>query len=384
MAFKLTSGLVVLATMFAASTALPISLRDFDDFEAMDLEARQDALSCHPVDVNQIKSLPAWGKIEQYAKDTWGDGGWNIVTNPSDVISRPAPASVREDVQGEHSVHCACPDRHNIEGQSTGTTSEISFTTKRGSTQTSTWTVTRSSTLTTAVKFTLSVGIPTIGTGTAETSMSTEVKNERSSAFTGTVNNEESVLMKFSNAPGKQCKVELLTQTCTAKASGRVPVIADGFVWFNYKDKRAPKADPNGSKHYKYAASINRILSEAERTTFIEFQGPVNSKSSSTYKTDCVDIGKPLPIKAAANSSKATAVKAGSKPTTGKEPAPASKPATGKKPATKPTTTTKKPATKTTPAKKPAKNATPLRSLRRRKLRSLPRRPQRRRSEGNE
>jgi hypothetical protein len=43
--------------------------------------------------------------------------------------------------------------------------------------------------------------------------------------------------MKFSNAPGKQCKVELLTQTCTAKASGRVPVIADGFVWFNYKDK---------------------------------------------------------------------------------------------------------------------------------------------------
>jgi hypothetical protein len=107
----------------------------------------------------------------------------------------------------------------------------------------------------------------------------------------------------------------------------------------------------------KDAASINRILSEAERTTFIEFQGPVNSKSSSTYKTDCVDIGKPLPIKSAATSSKATAVKAGSKPTTGKKPAPASKPATGKKPATKPTTT-KKPATKTTPAKKPAKNAT--------------------------
>ena len=42
--------------MFAASTALPIVLRDFDDFEALDLEARQDALSCYPVDVNQIKS----------------------------------------------------------------------------------------------------------------------------------------------------------------------------------------------------------------------------------------------------------------------------------------------------------------------------------------
>lgn len=77
-------------------------------------------------------------------------------------------------------------------------------------------------------------------------------------------------MMKFSNEPGKQCKVDLLTETCTAKASGRAPVVADGFVWFNYKDKvsyvhsmslshgtshkspqRAPKNDPNGSKHYK-------------------------------------------------------------------------------------------------------------------------------------
>jgi hypothetical protein len=29
--------------------------------------------------------VPGWAKLEQYAKDTWGDGGWNIVTNPSDV-----------------------------------------------------------------------------------------------------------------------------------------------------------------------------------------------------------------------------------------------------------------------------------------------------------
>jgi hypothetical protein len=30
-------------------------------------------------------SVPGWAKLEQYAKDTWGDGSWNIVTNPSDV-----------------------------------------------------------------------------------------------------------------------------------------------------------------------------------------------------------------------------------------------------------------------------------------------------------
>ncbi|TEB37006.1 hypothetical protein FA13DRAFT_1093267 [Coprinellus micaceus] len=379
MAFKLTSGLIVLATMFAASTALPIVLRDFNDLEAMDLEARQDALSCYPVDVNQIKSLPAWGKIEQYARDTWGNGGWNIVTNPSEYPDRALQVCVKTskvNTQFTEKPQCVS-DRHNIEGQSTGATSEITFTTKRGSSQTSTWTVTRSSTIASSVKFTLSVGIPTIGTGGAETSISTEIRNERSSAFTGTVNNEESVMMKFSNEPGKQCKVDLLTETCTAKASGRVPVIADGFVWFNYKDKRAPKNDPNGSKHYKYAASINGILSEDERTTFIEFQGPVNSKSSSTYKTNCVDIGQPLPIKAATPaestaskstaSASGTAVKIGSKPTTGKKPAAASKPATGKKPATKSTPTksatksssTKNPATKATPAKKPAAKSAP-------------------------
>lgn len=43
--------------------------------------------------------------------------------------------------------------------------------------------------------------------------------------------------MKFSNEAGKQCIVGLETQTCSATASGRVPVIMDGFVWFNYKDK---------------------------------------------------------------------------------------------------------------------------------------------------
>jgi hypothetical protein len=32
-----------------------------------------------------MNSVPGWAKLEQYAKDTWGDGGWNIVTNPSDV-----------------------------------------------------------------------------------------------------------------------------------------------------------------------------------------------------------------------------------------------------------------------------------------------------------
>jgi len=31
--------------------------------------------------------VPGWAKLEQYAKDTWGDGGWNIVTNPPEVRS---------------------------------------------------------------------------------------------------------------------------------------------------------------------------------------------------------------------------------------------------------------------------------------------------------
>ena len=137
---------------------------------------------------------------------------------------------------------------------------------------------------------------------------------------------------------------------------------------------------PNSNVVQTDAANINRILSEAERTTFIEFQGPVNSKASSTYKTNCVDIGQPLPIKAAPAGSTAskgtastagTAVKTGSKPTTGKKPAPATatktatgkKPATtksntGKKPATKKATPTKKTATKATPAKKPAATST--------------------------
>ena len=55
--------------------------------------------------------------------------------------------------------------------------------------------------------------------------------------------------MKFSNKAGDQCKMELVTQMCTATAKGRAPVVASGFVWFNYEDKRAPKS--GGDAHYK-------------------------------------------------------------------------------------------------------------------------------------
>ncbi|KAJ3495655.1 hypothetical protein NMY22_g19909 [Coprinellus aureogranulatus] len=87
MAFKSISTFVMLATVIASaslSSAIPITLLDFES-EAFDLDARAGALSCYPVDVKQIKALPAWKKIEKYAEDNWGKGGVNIVTNPDDV-----------------------------------------------------------------------------------------------------------------------------------------------------------------------------------------------------------------------------------------------------------------------------------------------------------
>ena len=176
--------------------------------------------------------------------------------------------------------------------------------------------------------------------------------------------------MTFSNKAGDQCKMELVTQMCTATAKGRAPVVASGFVWFNYEDKRAPKS--GGDAHYKCEISlsltespltpspladsinIDSILSEDERTSFIEFQGPMNSKSSTTYNTNCSKDKGPAkkPAVKKPNAPK-TPVPGKGKPAPGK---PAPKPAPGK-PAPKPKPAPKKPTPKPKPAPKPSRPA---------------------------
>lgn len=284
----------ILAVLFASislTSALPIS---FDDFAALE---ERDGLSCYPLDVDQMKKLPGWGKLEQYAKDTYGEGGVNIVTNPSEYSDRPANACVNvAKVQVQWSGKPQCTESTtDINGKATGTSADISFSQKTGSEQSASWTVTRSSEICSSVSFNVGVELPGLVSAGVSLSASTTIKNERSSSFTTATNDMKETTVSYKNDSGKQCHMALKTKTCTASASGKVPVVASGYVWFNYDDKRAPKNDPNGSAHYKYSIPIDSVLSEAERTSFVEFQGPVNGVNKALYDVNCKKMAKAKP-----------------------------------------------------------------------------------------
>ncbi|KAF6756952.1 hypothetical protein DFP72DRAFT_1066327 [Ephemerocybe angulata] len=262
------------------------------------LTARQVGVSCSPLGAAELQKLAAWPKIIQYALSLYGSGGVNIVTNPADVClhlihlteDRRTDAWRRLTVSrspGQYAPQCSTAS-NEIHGTIDGTTGKVTFQ-STGTSQTSSWTVTRTSSLTTGVSFTVSIGIPRLGLG-AEigTYVESTITDERSTTFSTTFNNMQSTSLEFDQSAGQACKATIETLACVASGSGKVPIVMSGFVWFNYEDRRAPLADPNGDQHYKYSIPIDSVLTEEERTTFIEFQGPTHADTTSTqYAADC-------------------------------------------------------------------------------------------------
>ncbi|RXW20472.1 hypothetical protein EST38_g5383 [Candolleomyces aberdarensis] len=101
----------------------------------------------------------------------------------------------------------------------------------------------------------------------------------------------QEITVTYENKDGDQCKLEIDTQTCRATGKGVVPVVASGFVWFYYPSPRASKNNPGGSKHYHWALQLSSVLTEAERTSMIEFQGPLNAVSKTAHALNCTPLG---------------------------------------------------------------------------------------------
>ncbi|KAJ2923289.1 hypothetical protein H1R20_g13805, partial [Candolleomyces eurysporus] len=345
-------SLSVLLMSTTMSNSMPIHIQWEELFE-------RQVSNCYPLSLDQAKQLPGWGKLEQYAKDTWGEGGWNIVTNPEDFRDRPANACIevaRVPLQWSQQPQCS-KSTAEIQGKSVGATTKVAFDIEQGTEAKTSLSVTRSSSITTSVSFNVGFSLPGGLDAGVDTSFSTTLTNEQSKTTENTSGKISKQHYEFDNEDGKQCKMTVETSDCAATAVGRVPVVAKGFVWFNYEDRRAPKADPNGGEHYKYSASIEEVLNEAERTSWIEVQGPVNTVTKANYETNCVKAGagkKAAPKKKGGEKEK----EGGKKPSSGasappKKGAPNAEPKgkDPKKPGAK-APATKPPAVKPKPARK--------------------------------
>ncbi|PBK64080.1 hypothetical protein ARMSODRAFT_1088217 [Armillaria solidipes] len=252
------------------------------------LLSMRSAGQCVNLTADEAKSLHGWDTVEKYANDNWGDGSRNIVTNPTDYPGSSAQVCISGDpVKVELDGDPQCQDRtvDNVSGTA-GTDGSVTLQVQQGSNMTSEYTVTTVSTLGISNTFSVSLGIPLLDDVAEasvgdETTVSSEVTNEQTKSFAATYSDVATITREIDTEDGKTCSVDLTVHSCTAKSKGQIRYVATGWVWFNYNDKT--------KGHYKWAADISDILSEDDRSSFAEIQGPIASDTHSSSNATCVD-----------------------------------------------------------------------------------------------
>ncbi|RXW20471.1 hypothetical protein EST38_g5382 [Candolleomyces aberdarensis] len=152
------SQLVLLATLLI-STSTSVTAMPIDTVDMVELEERQ-GVSCYPMQLEQLKKrtdylvasdsssfsmllVPAWNKVVEYARDTWGEGGGPTL-NPPEYADRGADACMDEPrIKIEWAQQPSCSSIKTLgEGMTKGADATISFVQKTGSEQSGSWTVT--------------------------------------------------------------------------------------------------------------------------------------------------------------------------------------------------------------------------------------------------
>ncbi|KAJ3518179.1 hypothetical protein NLJ89_g15 [Agrocybe chaxingu] len=226
------------------------------EVEYESLQARAGS-SCTALSVDEAMKLPGWGKIEQYAKDKYG-----------------TPTCI--------------DDNATIAGKMVGTSGSVKLTFQQGYSNSGTWSVSKSSALAQAVTFSAELSLPELGKAGGSSTTTATFTNTISSGFTTTVNNQATQEMSMNAPAGKFCCGTMKSRSCNVNGQGRVRLIASGFIWFNYKDKRAPVNDRNGAKHYKYGINIlNALKNKDDRSSWLDFTGSMKASSKSDYAASC-------------------------------------------------------------------------------------------------
>ncbi|KAF8963220.1 hypothetical protein BDZ97DRAFT_1919899 [Flammula alnicola] len=250
---------------------------------------RRGASSCTSLSIDQVKALPAFSKIQQYATNTFGSGSVNIVTNPSDFPDRGALACVdtSSPVAVSTSGNLQCSSSSTVTGVASGagTNTTATQSVQVTTTNSGSWTVTQSSSIGATAEFNVGFSIPDLFDVGASLSTTTTFTNEQSQGFSTQTSVSSSSTVNITPADGKTCNIVGNLTTCNVQGTGSINMLASGFVWFNYDDSRPLVSDPNGGSHFKF--QIESVLSNDERSSKVAFQGSMSGQTTADFKTKC-------------------------------------------------------------------------------------------------
>jgi len=257
-------------------------------FETPELVRRGPTASpCSRLDLDDAESLPGWPKLLQYARSTWGEGDWTIEINPPGYKDKPATMCVANPVKVTATGPSNCTEqRKDIPPVTKGGTQ---VRVDEGYTNTGVWNITNVTTAAHAEFFSGQFQMPNI-TKLHFKSITTVGKciNAPYNSFSTVASNVTYKNNELTQVNDKTCIGTILEQQCITPAQGRIQLFATGYVWFNYKTRRAPLANPKGGKHKKYTVKIEDVLKNVtDRSTWIDFTGYMNTTWRYDYFDEC-------------------------------------------------------------------------------------------------
>ncbi|KAJ6559414.1 hypothetical protein DFH09DRAFT_1161565 [Mycena vulgaris] len=236
------------------------------------------APKCTSLGPQEIKSLPAWPKIEAYARSRWGGGSYNLYTNNG---GPPATSCVPETIIQVYTT--GSPVCNTATGTSNGTfvgrggTITLAFTSGYSSTED--FSVTKTATLSVGYTASMSVGIPGVGEAGVSLTVAAEFSNSLTRGFSTTTNSEASHTLTTNAEAGDTCFLQYTAQTCHQPSRGSVPFTAKGWAVFGFNDRT--------QGHYYWYVNMEAVSTEAERSSYVDFTGSIHGRTSGSFTSVC-------------------------------------------------------------------------------------------------
>jgi len=244
------------------------------------------ARRCSILDEDDVRSLSGWPKLEKYLSDTYGQGNFTVKINPSNYKDKRATMCIVDplpiDPSGQHNCTSG---RVQIPPERNSKIVDVQF----GYKNVGYWNITRVSSAAHAELFLGHFKVPEMrfmrlnsikGIG--------EFVNAPSNSFTTVASNMTYMQTEVTSVNNQKCVATIQQQVCRIPSSGRIQLVATGYLWITFETARAPVGNPHGGKHRRYTVKIEDVLKDVQdRSVWTDYQGVMIATTRTDYFSEC-------------------------------------------------------------------------------------------------
>jgi len=248
----------------------------------------KSARPCSTLDEDDVRSLIGWPKLEKYISDTWAESDFALKINPPNYkdkraslcIVDPLPIGIKW--SGEYECTSS---RVEIPPERNTKVVDVKF----GYENVGEWNITKVSAAARAELFVGHFKVPAmdfINVGAIDGLG--QFVNAPDNSFTTVASNMTYKKTELMSAKDQSCVGTIQEQECRIPSTGRIQLVATGYLWITFGTAKAPVGNPNGGKHKRYALKIEEILKEdSDRSVWIDYEGVMTATTRTDYYNEC-------------------------------------------------------------------------------------------------